>query len=287
MRECNQKRVGQLDTDVTVTEIREAVRRRLSRLWIWYKDLLPNQCAYLNGAVWFGLSFILMPFTADGSTSVLIFAAAYWGFAMIADLSALYRKILDTILGKLFLVGIFALLTNLAVAIAAGGVNEIVGVDPSRFTHTITFSAVLVAIPLVAIGLYFIVLLGMAFLLLYVVFLTLPNEETKLLFFPWYKVGAVPRYRGLTALAQVGSVVVLSILAFQWYQDNQKAYWAFVQDWSRSFLYRFEMFEKAPCVLGEGQRVAFLDGDRVLMASKEGDMITFKVAQCMATVGIR
>ena len=162
-----------------------------------------------------------------------------------------------------------------------------VGVDPARFTHTIAFSAALVAIPLVAIGFYFTVLLGMGFLFLYLMFVTLPSEEAKLLIFPWYKTGVMPRYRGLTAIAQVGSVFVLSIVAFQWYQNNQKAHWDFVQDWSRSFLYNFEMFEKAPCVLEKGQRVAFLDGDRVLIGSKAGEAITFKVGQCVAAVGSR
>lgn len=284
MRESNQKGMDELDTEVSVTGIRDAVRKRLGQLWAGYKELLPNQRAYLNGAVFLAISFALKPFTADGSTAALILAAASWGLAMIADLSALYRKVFDTIFGKLIALAVVALLTNLAVAMAAGGVNEMVGIDPARFIHTITFSAALFAIPLVAIGLYFIVLLGMAFLFLYLMFVTLPNEETKLLIYPWYKAGVVPRYRGLTAFAQVGSVIVLSIVAFHWYQNNQKAYWDTVQDWSRSFLYTFEMFEKAPCKLEKGQRVAFLDGDRVLVASKAGEAITFKVTQCVAPV---
>ncbi|PJI46915.1 MAG: hypothetical protein CTR55_20435, partial [Pseudomonas sp.] len=42
----------------------------------------------------------------------------------------------------------------------------------------------------------------------------------------------------------------------------------------------FETYEKAPCALEKGQRVAFLDGDRVLMATKVGEEITFAVREC-------
>ena len=53
-----------------------------------------------------------------------------------------------------------------------------------------------------------------------------------------------------------------------------------MEDKTKWFLYTFEMFNKAPCALEQGQGVAFLDGDRVLLATRKREEITFTLGEC-------
>lgn len=85
-------------------------------------------------------------------------------------------------------------------------------------------------------------------------------------------------------LVQVGSFIAIGSLAYEWSQAGDTRYGAFMENRARWFLYTFEMFEKAPCPLEGGQRIAFLDGDQVLLASKVGDEISFAVQECKAAV---
>ncbi|PJI46320.1 MAG: hypothetical protein CTR55_25105 [Pseudomonas sp.] len=208
----------------------------------------------------------------------------FWGVAMIADLASLYKAISETTFGKLLLIAALAFGTNLAVAIASQVVNGLVGVDPGKFVHTIAFATVFVAPPLLLFMYVFLLALGTGGLALYVMFNFLPDENSRVMMFPWYKPRERGRYRALTALVQVISAVVVVTVCYQWWTGGQSAYVSYAEEKTKWFLYTFEMFGKAPCVLEKGQRVAFLDGDRVLMASKAGEAITFKVTQCVIPV---
>lgn len=266
--------------DVSDVGKRQLIKRCLSQLWSWYKALNANQRSYLNGAICLIISFLLKPLTTDGSGAFQFFAAGFWVAAMIADLVAVYRAVFGTIVGKLFLLAGATIATTVAFAFAAQVVNDFVGINPSQFTHTITFTAVLVAVPLVAIGFYITLLFGAAFLVLYVMFYLLPDDDSRLIVFPWYKGGDRPRYKAVTAFVQVASFIALSSVAFQWSQDYSKVYSDFVQEKGKWFLYTFETFERAPCPLEKGQKVAFLAGDDVLVVSKIGEEISFAVREC-------
>ncbi|WP_152225999.1 hypothetical protein [Pseudomonas sp. SCB32] len=256
------------------------LKRACSRLWSWYKALNANQRSYLNGAICLTISLLLRPFTVDGSGAFQFFAAGFWVAAMVADLVAIYRAVFGTIVGKLLLLAGVTVATTVAFAFAAQTVNQFVGINPGQFTHTITFTAVLIAVPLVAIGFYLTLLFGAAFLALYVMFYLLPDDDARLLLFPWYKGGEQPKYKAATAFVQVASFLVVSTIAFQWSQDYSKTYSDFIQEKGKWFLYTFETFERAPCQLEKGQKVAFVDGGDVLVVTKAGDDFTFTVREC-------
>lgn len=266
--------------DASNFDFGQYIKERLERSWSWYRALKDNQRSYVNGAVCLAGALLLRPLISEWSDAFLFFAALFWGAAMIADLATLYRLVTGTMLGKLLLIGVVAVPTTISFAIAAQTVNLLIGVNPSQFTHTIAFIAVLVAVPLVAAGMYVVLVLGMAFLLMYVLFHLLPNENARLVVFPWYKSDGAPRHRAITAFVQVVSFVSLSIAGFHWSQATAKDYWEFTQDKGRWFLYTFETFEKAPCALEKGQKVAFLGGDNVLVATKAGEEITFSLREC-------
>lgn len=246
-----------------------------------YGALLPHQKAYVNAALFFVIYLVLSPFGWEFTQGFAILAMLSWGMALTSDLSAFYSRISESPLGKLLLVVVVGVGANVAIAISAQLVNELVGVDPGKFAHTIAFASVLVSVVLILLSLSAIFILGLGFGVMYLMFHWSDGRFISMIF-PWYRVEESTPYKRSTITVQVVSFLVLCGLAFSWVTDGKHGYNAFVEDKARWFLYTFEMYKKSPCVMRDGQRVAFLSDDQVLVASEEGDVITFQVQPCLA-----
>jgi hypothetical protein len=171
--------------------------------------------------------------------------------------------------------------TNVAIAMAAQVVNDLVGIDPSRFVHTIAFVSMHTAVILILLAMSLLSFVGLGLALPYL-FLNWANDEQSLAsLFPWYKAAEAMPYKRLTVTVQVVSFLALGLIAYSWVKDG-KPFEDFVKGNARWFLYSFEMYEKAPCALGEGQRVAFLEGGKVLVADQMENAIVFRVQPCVA-----
>lgn len=262
------------------------IARLRTQLWAFYKTLQPNQRSYLNAFLFLVIFFIFKPFDWELKKSILWMAALFWLMAVISDLLGLYKTTAETILGKLFYLAAFLLGTNFAIAIATQVLNGLTGVDPSQFTHTITFTSLLIAPSLLLVTSMIALTIGTVVFMLFFMFQTLPDESAKLMFFPWYKDGDQGvRFKGVTAFVQVVSLITYLSFAYDWSLGKNTAYEDFVESKTKWFLYNFEMFEKTQCQIEEGQKVASLGGGQVLVGSKEGDEISFVVQRCSPLVG--
>src|SRR5688572_27254564 len=102
-----------------------------------YLKFQINQQLYINAAVMLIVyllsSLVLEPKTADGAKYLSLL---FWLAAICYDLASGYKKLYKSIIGKGVLLIVLALFTNLAITISSQLVNEITGVDPSKFPHT-------------------------------------------------------------------------------------------------------------------------------------------------------
>jgi len=260
------------------------VRQFRAKTWESYKALQPNQCSYVNAMLFAILYLLFKYFDWELYKGFMGLAILFWGMAMTADLLGFYKAVSETLLGKLVLMLGVAMGTNVAIAIAAQIVNGLIGADPSKFTHTIAFTSVLVAVPLILVLLTMFLFLGVGVLAFFVMFHFLPDENSRLMMFPWYKPRENVQYRGITALVQAISLLAICTFAYQWLQGGQTGYGEFLENRTRWFLYSFEMYQKAPCQLEAGERIAFLDGGRVLIGSEVADEISFAIRECKMAV---
>ena len=152
-----------------------------------YFTLRVNQRLYVNAAV--TLVAYLMTLAALGPQSargMLFIFFAFWTAAIAYDLIALYKKVYETVLGKTFLVVLFSLCTNLSITLSSQLVNDIVGVDPSKFPHTVAFLSILSIPFFVAVGfgiVYFSLLVLTPLLLM---FHAIPHDKAKEVLIPGY-----------------------------------------------------------------------------------------------------
>tara|TARA_R100000541_G_scaffold50721_4_gene57980 strand:- start:29487 stop:30227 length:741 start_codon:yes stop_codon:yes gene_type:complete len=244
--------------------------------------LLPNQKAYTNVVLFFAIYWILKPFDWELNNGIFALAVFCWVMAVVADLAAFYKKLSESTLGKLLLVIFVGIGTNAAIAMAAQVVNELVGIDPSRFPHTIAFVSIYTAFMLVLLALSLLLIVGIGLVFMYLVLNWTNDEKAISVLFPWYKPTEPIPYKRLTATFQVVSLFALCWFAYSLVKNDQTRYMDFVKNSAEWFLYSFELHKKAPCSLNADQRVAFLDNGQVLIASKSGEGITFAVQACVA-----
>ncbi|NVK24232.1 MAG: hypothetical protein HWE10_04840 [Gammaproteobacteria bacterium] len=112
------------------------------------QDLSTSQKFYFAALVTLLLSMQSESSVFDGFTLTGLLALA----ALFSEVWPRFVKVWETLLGRVFIVLFYAILANLAVAIAAQKVNEVVGIDPSPLFYTLGFTTVVLA-PLWFLGL--------------------------------------------------------------------------------------------------------------------------------------
>lgn len=265
--------------DVT---IRSRFQRLRSQFFERYDGLLPYQKAYANVALFFAIYWLLKPLDWELNKGFFALAVFSWVMAVASDLLAFYKKFAESTLGKLLLVVAIGFGTNASIAMAAQVVNDLVGIDPSRFPHTIAFVSVYMALMLILLAMSLLFVMGMGLVFLYLILNWTNDEKAISVLIPWYRPAEQIPYKRLTATFQVISFLVLCGFAFSSVKNDQVRYMNFVTSNAEWFLYSIEMYKKAPCTLNADQRVAFLGDGQVLIASKAAEGITFAMQACVA-----
>lgn len=246
-----------------------------------YFQLHVNQRLYVNSLVLLAAFFATKPLIGNELSKGLQFLFfAFWIIAISFDLVALYKKVYETILGKAFLLILFSLCANIAIALSSQIVNDVVGIDPSKFPHTIALLSILTIPFFVVAGFGILSIILLIAIPFFMMVHTLPDEKSKEVFFP----GLIPketiRYPKITRFVQLVSFAVFFGMVYSWSEKSSKSYETFLTDTAQSFIYQFEMYPKAPCSVDENKRVAFLGEGLVLVASKNGAVVSFKVQEC-------
>jgi hypothetical protein len=246
-----------------------------------YFELQVNQRLYVNTMVMLTAFLINSAlFGTQSAREVLIVFLVFWIAAICYDLIALYKKVYQSVLGKAFLVILFSLCTNFAIALSSQLVNDITGVDPSKFPHTISLLSILSIPFFVAAGfgaLYFALLVATPLLLM---FHTLPDDKAREVLIPGYCSKQAVPYEKTTRTIQFVSLAVFCGVVFSFSQNVTRSYETFLTNTARSFLYQMEMYPKAPCLIQQGSRAAFLNEDTILIGEKKLTEIVFNVREC-------
>jgi len=257
------------------------IRKLLAQVHDGYFRLQVNQRLYVNTMV---MLIVCLTSSAvldsQDNRGIFIVFLLFWVSAICYDLIALYRKVYESVLGKGFLLVLLSLCTNFAIVLSSQLVNDISGVDPSKFPHTITLLSIL-AIPLfIALGfciLYFGLLLATPLLLMFHV---MPDDKAKEVLIPGYRLNSDIIYLKTTRVVQLISLAVFCGFVFSLSQRITQSYEGFLTATARSFLFQFEMYPKAPCAIDPGSRVAFLSDEKILLGHESATGVFFRVSEC-------
>jgi len=262
---------------------RTAVRNALSKVRDGYFRLQVNQRLYINSMVMLIVflisSAILRPQDAWG---VLIIFVAYWIAAICYDLNTLYKMIYESLFGKGLLLILLSLCTNIAIVLSSQLVNDISGVDPSKFPHTIALLSIL-AIPSFIIAGFGILYFGLVVATPLLLVFHMLDDKAKEVLIPGYSNPAIP-YQKTTGAIQFISLAIFCGVVFFQSQRVTPSYETFLTDTARWFLFHLEMYPKAPCAINPGSRAAFLSDEKILLGQKSAAGIVFMVRECKSRI---
>lgn len=239
--------------------------------------LRTNQHLHVNALVTL-IFFLLASLVADPRTvrAFAWFFLFFWAWAVGYDLIGLYKKIAEKPLGKVFFLLLLSLATNFAIMLGSHVVNDVVGIDPTKFPHAIALLSILSIPVFVAAGLTLIyaVLLILAPLLLG--FHMLP-DEVKRVVIPGYAPPESYPFRKTTFLIQFFSIAIFASFALNMIGRFAKNYDDAMTHVASEFIFRFEMYPRAQCAIPKGSHAAFVADEKVLTAARaaSGNSISF------------
>ena len=164
---------------------REKIKNILTRIIAFHNKLDIRQKLYLN-LILAILLFIICSFFLEPQTKkyAFIILLMYWSTVVAFELIRIYKKIYSHTLGKAFLLLGFTLCTNISFSIAGLIVNDITGVSPSNFPHTLVLISIAIIPLMTAIIMFLIYAFIFATMALWAPFIFIYDNKFKKLLFP-------------------------------------------------------------------------------------------------------
>lgn len=246
-----------------------------------YFSLDVNQRLYTNALVLFAL-FCVTKLTIGGEMSegLYLLFILFWVVAIGCDLTAIYKKIYETLLGKALLLIVFSLCANVAIVLSSQIVNGITGVDPSKFPHTVALISILLIPMFVVLGFGILSFTMPIVVPVFMMAYTLPDPKAKAIFFPGLATRETTLYPKITRFVQLISFTIFCVFIYSSLHKSSSTYEAFLTETAQSFLYQFEMYGKTQCAIDGESRNALLGDGKVLVGIKKQSIINFELRDC-------
>ncbi|WP_159070095.1 hypothetical protein [Neisseria animaloris] len=197
-------------------------------------------------------------------------ASFFFFLGVISDTLVIYNKIWSTLIGKAFLLIIYALGTTIAYGLSGQIVNEIIQFDTSAMTRTINFVAILL------IPLFIFIILAIIFVILgyfYILFIQLIKDlkiKIKLEYYPWW-----------TFTIRFISYILVFSFTFTLLTNLLPSYSKFLKDYTSAFIYYVESVRFSRCKnIPLNTRVLPINENEIITIRKTKDGYIFNPMAC-------
>ncbi|UUS65874.1 MULTISPECIES: hypothetical protein [unclassified Acinetobacter] len=236
-----------------------------------FQQLNRSQKFYLIGCVLALNTFFwyLMP-TNDFFKISLFLLSVCWAGGITSDFLYCYHKAWGTILGKVILVAIYALLTNITYGFADQLVNHIVGYESNGLNRVTSFVAIMI-IPIVFILVTFIVFLLLIFLSqFYMMYVIWAKERDDL----------KESYSVWSCAARFLIYPFIFMLLFTFGDKYKDKYSNFISEMAQSYIYAFEAKKFSRCITPKDSKVIAVSSDEIILVTKKDDNYSFVPMLC-------
>jgi len=260
---------------------KEKFKRLLNKVISFYEKLDTCQKLYLNLII-IVLAFLIgfLFFDPEQRKTFFVLILIYWSAVVAFEAVRIYKKIFTFTLGKAFILLGFTLCTNMALSIAGLVVNEITTVSPSNFPHALILISIAIIPLMTAVIMLFIYIAIFATMSIWGPIVFIYDNNFKKILLPGYEPQEGYFLYKTTRLVQAISMGVFCLFIYTFFHNILDDYSNFIYSKSQSFIYNFEMYSKSPCIGLPPGKIAFINDDHVLHASKEGEIITFTTYSC-------
>lgn len=256
----------------------------LQRVRNFYRILDASQRMYFNVALSASIFILLKIITGmnEFSRSWLILSLLLLAITVFLDLLAVFKRVYNTMVGKGIILIVFSLCTALAISIAGQVINEVTGVEPTKFVNTVAILSIL-TIPFI-----FSLLMGVLFAICVVICVPLAimyyfilDREVKMFLLPFTAHTENIRFLGFTRLIQLFSFGIFCGFIYGVSHHVIDKYSAFMIDSADSLVFNLEMYSRSPCELKSSTRGVLIDDEHVLVASKKDRVHIYTLESCV------
>jgi len=266
----------------TLSQFRDRLRSKFEYFETTCERLNRSQLFYLVGIV-FGILAVFWHLTPFHD----IFLTAIWASGLlltcglISDLLAIYKTVWDTIIGKGSLLLVYAASTNVAYAMAARIVNELVKFDTSTLTYSVNLVAVLLAPAFILLGtcaaLTVVLVLGQFYLMTTTYSKQLRENKCLSRMLPQ----SAEEYPGITFAVRV--VVFPIVFGMLWASVPRVApgYGKFIEETATAFIFNFEASHYSRCEIEQNSRAIRVTEKEIIVVSHSGNGYRFEPKKCI------
>lgn len=260
-------------------------KRILRKLFVQNERLCEN----LNRSqklYYFGVVFLLLAgfwwltrFT-DIALAVLSLSGIFFTLAIISDIDSVYKKIWNINIGKGLILLVYAITTNLAYAIAAQFITEVVKYDPVKLVFAINFVAVLL-VPLFIAAASFVIffmffMFGQAYMLIVVQAEHIRSSRCLK--------GIIPEINEQYPQSTFFIRFLVFPLLLSFYgtiaENYYPSYLKFIKSSTESFIFNFEAKQYSRCTLEDGQRALYVNEKELVVVEEVSSRYIFTATLC-------
>ncbi|AXY60839.1 hypothetical protein [Acinetobacter sp. WCHAc010052] len=236
-----------------------------------YHQLNRSQKFYLVGCLLALNTFFwyLTPANDFFKTSLFLLSLC-WVAGITSDFLYVYHKIWGMTLGKVFLIILYALLTNITYGFADQIVNQIVGYESGGLNRVTNFVAIML-IPVIFILATFILFLILIFICqFYIVYVIWAKDRGSF----------NESYSGWSCAARFLIYPFIFSMLFTFGEQSKDKYANLVSETAQSYIYNFEAKVFSRCVTPIGVKVLAVTGDEIIVVTKKDDRYNFVPTLC-------
>lgn len=257
------------------------------------KEFFENSgtiCAALNRSqklYFFGVVFCVLsafwyvtPFE-QVFLAALVTCGVLLTFGVISDLLYVYKIVWDSLLGKAVILLSYAFSTNLAYALSARVLNEIVKFDSDNLVYATNFVAVLLVPLFIVATSYIIFMLFFLFGQLYLMFAMGADQIKSIKCFSGMLPEKIELYPIATFVIRIFAFP--AVLGFVWGVSRHAApvYENFVEKTASDFIYLLEAKSYTGCQVSKNERAIKINDDQIIVVRKIDGTVTFSPQACV------
>ena len=252
----------------------------LDKIKKYLEELNDESSAYFLFAILISLSIVTYRINGDYAKAFFWLSILFLCYGFFAFLLPRVTRIWESLIGKILISGLIFIGSTFSLSLSRIVINTTFQVPASPFIHTQALLAVLNA-PLVLS-----ILLGIPSIIIIPItmpFLLSKNETftAKQILLFWKRDSFIPENWCVLCLRFVVLFALISI-CFAFMSKNDW-YTSKVTKFAKWYAYNFETEQFSYCQLEKNERIAYIDGDDIILASKTNDEISFRTSKCKNT----
>ncbi|SFG30063.1 hypothetical protein [Neptunomonas qingdaonensis] len=201
-------------------------------------------------------------------------------YGFLVFVNTLAKPFIDSGAGKLVISGILVIGSGVSLALARLTINGELHVPSSAFPITQSILAVLYAPLTLSICLAF---SGVIFIVIGAMLSIIPYRVSSIKSFltSWHQGDEISVIGIIINLVRLSGLVAVISVAMHFSQNND-SYTEALASFTRWFAYSFESDEHSYCTINPGERVAYLDNDRIVVATKKSnEPYVYEIRPCL------